>query len=237
AGNSQLGEKDVRLLPDASPGTYVQILVQDSGVGIPPQLLDRVFEPFFTTKEVGKGSGLGLSTVLGIVRAHGGFVNLQSQPGAGTQFYVYLPAQELTTLVTEDVPERAISRGMGETILIVDDEENVREVLRFTLEASGYRTLVACDGVEAVAIYRQHYQEVQLVLTDMAMPNLDGPSAIRQMKEINLLVEVIATSGVKTTGKLDEAMKAGAITFLPKPYTAERLLSVLEEILRRKPGK
>ena len=237
AGNSQLGEKDVRLLPDASPGTYVQILVQDSGVGIPPQLLDRVFEPFFTTKEVGKGSGLGLSTVLGIVRAHGGFVNLQSQPGAGTQFYVYLPAQELTTLVTEDVPERAISRGMGETILIVDDEENVREVLRFTLEASGYRTLVACDGVEAVAIYRQHYQEVQLVLTDMAMPNLDGPSAIRQMKEINPLVEVIATSGVKTTGKLDEAMKAGAITFLPKPYTAERLLSVLEEILRRQPGK
>ncbi|MFN0085609.1 MAG: PAS domain S-box protein [Blastocatellia bacterium] len=231
ARNRYLVEEEERLVTNPRQKQYVRITVADTGVGIPPEILDRVFDPFFTTKGKGQGSGLGLAMVQGIVRGHGGFVNVLSRPGQGTEFKIYIPAQDLP------IPEHAVEilvdlpSGNGELILVVDDEADIREVTSRTLENNGYRVLVACDGAEAIEIFREHVGDIQLVLTDMVMPNLDGPGAIRAFKEINPDIRVVATSGVKTTGKLAEATREGVKTFLPKPYTADLLLSVIAETL------
>lgn len=231
ARNRYLVEEEERLVTNPKQKQYVRITVADTGVGISPEILDRVFDPFFTTKGKGQGSGLGLSMVQGIVRGHGGFVNVLSQPEKGTEFKIYLPAQDLPVLEIVAGPEIDLPAGNGELILVVDDEADIREVTSRTLEDNGYRVLVARDGVEAIEIFREHSGEIRLVLTDMVMPNLDGPGAIRALKEINPGVRVVATSGVKTTGKLAEATREGVKTFLPKPYTADLLLSVIAETL------
>ena len=231
ARNRFLVEQEERLVTNPKQKQYVRITVADTGVGIPPEIIDRVFDPFFTTKGKGQGSGLGLAMVQGIVRGHGGFVNVLSQPERGTEFKIYLPAQDLPVFESEPRIEVDLPAGNGELILVVDDEEDIREVTSRTLEGNGYRVLVARDGLEAVEIFRRHGHEIQLVLTDMVMPNLDGPGAIRALKEIHPGVRVVATSGVKTTGKLAEATQEGVKTFLPKPYTADRLLSVIAETL------
>jgi PAS domain S-box-containing protein len=223
ARNRFLVEEEERLVTNPQQKQYVRITVADTGVGIPPEIIDRVFDPFFTTKEKGHGSGLGLSTVQGIVRGHGGFVNVISQTGR-TEFKIYLPAQDIPAAEMVEDGHAPLPTGNGELILVVDDEADIREVTSRTLESNGYRVVVARDGREAVEMYRKRKGEIDLVLTDMVMPNLDGPGTIRALKQLDPNVLVVATSGVRTTGKLAEATQVGAKTFLPKPYTAERLL-------------
>ncbi|MGH9842855.1 MAG: hybrid sensor histidine kinase/response regulator [Blastocatellia bacterium] len=229
--NRFLVEEEERLVTNPQQKQYVRITVADTGVGIPPEIIDRVFDPFFTTKEKGQGTGLGLSTVQGIVRGHGGFVNVISQVGKGTEFKIYLPAQDLS--VSEEIEEAQQSLPMGhdELIMVVDDEADIREVTSRTLESNGYRVVLAKDGREAVEIYRRRGKEIDIVLTDMVMPNLDGPGTIRALKQLNPQIVVVATSGVRTTGKLAEATQEGARSFLPKPYTADKLLAVIAEAL------
>jgi PAS domain S-box-containing protein len=231
AENISIDESYSRMILDATPGQFVLITVTDTGTGIPTEIISRVFEPFFTTKDHGKGTGLGLSTVLAIVKSHGGFVNVYSEPGRGTQFRVYFPAAEssLTTQAREERPN--VPYGRGELVLVVDDEAAIREITRTTLENFGYTALTASDGTEAVALYAQNRDSIGVVLTDMMMPYLDGTATIRALQKINPTVKVIASSGLADDGKATEAGDLGVKTFLSKPYTAEDLLNAIAEVL------
>jgi len=201
---------------------------------MPPEVLEKVFEPFFTTKEVGKGTGLGLSTVVAIVRSHGGFIRVDSEPGKGTEFRIFLPAtteQEGRDPVHE---REAASCGHGELIMIVDDERVIREITRVTLEGNGYRVIDAGDGTEALAVYAQHAGEIRAVILDMIMPYLDGPSTIRALLKMDPDVRIVGVSGLNDSIKAAEAALKRTIPFLPKPYTTEQLLTLLEQTLKHK---
>ncbi len=233
AENVCLGESEIRLHSEVKPGRFIRITVADTGIGISPQIIDRIFDPFFTTKEKGKGSGLGLSTALGIVRGHGGFVDVLSEQSRGATFHIYLPAREMAPPSKTESQMHQPLNGHGELILLVDDEPDICEVAKHTLESYGYRVMAALDGHEAVEIFRRHQHEIKVVLTDMMMPNLDGPATIRELKSIDPQIRIIATSGIRSTGKLSEASEAGVNIFLPKPFTADTLLSALAEIINR----
>lgn len=231
AENLEIDDQYSSAIPDAPPGRYVCISVEDTGTGIPGEIVDQVFDPFFTTKEVGEGTGLGLSTVDAIVRSHKGFVNVYSEPNQGTKFRIYLPAS--TTDGSEGEEARpAIPLGQGELVLVVDDEAAVREITRRTLEAFGYRVVTATDGADAVAIYRGRGDEIDAVLTDIMMPVMDGIATIRALRTIDPEVRIIAASGLGTNQSVARVNDAGVWHFLPKPYTAGSLLSVLHDVLR-----
>jgi CheY-like chemotaxis protein len=230
--NVHLDDQYVAMNVQAKPGRYVIINVTDSGEGIPPEILDKIFDPFFTTKEVGKGTGLGLSTVMAIVKSHGGFVNVYSEVGKGSSFKVYLPALEKSAQTHRDTVSLAtLPRGNGERILIVDDETSILTITSQTLEAFGYKTMTANDGAEAIAIYAQHRNKIAVVLTDMAMPVMDGPATIRALLKVNPAAKIIAATGLKTEGSEAKALNAGVKHFLSKPYTASTLLKTLRTVL------
>ena len=213
------------------PGFFILIRVSDVGTGIPPEVVEKIFEPFFTTKEPGKGTGLGLSTVLGIVKSHGGFVQVQTELNKGTTFSIYLPAQEgMQTQPAENEPKE-MPTGHGELILAVDDEASVLTMTKETLEAFGYRVITARDGAEAIATYTAHRDEIKGVLTDMIMPHMDGPATIRVLKRIDPSVKVIAASGLMDGEKVKDATGLSHIAFLMKPYTAEKLLTTVSRVL------
>jgi len=229
-----IDENYARMNIDAKVGPYVVITVSDTGAGIPPRIMDRIFEPFFTTKEPSKGTGLGLSTAFGIVRSHGGFINAYSEVGRGTRFRVYLPAIETPEVKKAEEKRGELPRGNGELILVVDDEDSIREVTRATLEMYGYRVITANDGAEAVALYVQHREELGVVLMDMVMPIMDGQAAIRALFKVDPEVRVIAVSGIKENGKLTKVTSVDVCAFLAKPYTAGTLLKILHEVLSMK---
>jgi PAS domain S-box-containing protein len=213
-----LDEQYVAKNIQARAGRFVKISVIDSGMGIPPDLQDKIFEPFFTTKELTQGTGLGLSTVLAIVKSHKGIINLYSEPGRGTAFRVYLPAMESCSEAWKDENEQGnLPRGNGETILVVDDEASILAVTGQTLQAFGYHVLPAADGAEAVAIYAQHRNEIAVVLTDLMMPVMDGTAVIRVLLRINPAIKIIATSGLNTNGSAVRAPGISVKHFLTKP--------------------
>ena len=228
ATNTVIDERAAALNIDARPGPFVLLRVEDSGTGIPPNVLERIFDPFFTTKEVGRGTGLGLSTALAIVKGHGGFIRCDSTIGQGTRFNIHLPAQfkAVDEAAADRVPAPLL-RGDGQTVLIIDDDETIRQIARLTLEAFGYCVLEAANGREAVAIYRQHHVSIDLVLVDMMMPGMDGPATIQELVRINPVVVIVATSGAATDASRASAAAAGARHFLPKPFAAEGLRSIL----------
>ena len=229
AENLLIDENYARMNLEAKEGPYTVITVLDTGVGIPREILDRIFEPFFTTKDVGQGTGLGLSTVLGIIKSHGGFVNVYSEPGNGTSFKVYLPAVEgMETITPEELPPQ---RGHGELILVVDDEVAIQEITRTSLEAHNYKTLIASDGMEAIALYAQYRDKISAVLMDIMLPSLDGLTAIRTLRKINPQVRIIASSGLTSDNKLSAVAAIGVNTFLSKPYTVNELLLSLQKVL------
>jgi CheY-like chemotaxis protein len=232
AENRFLDEQYVAMNIEAKPGPYVLLGVTDSGTGIPPGILDKIFEPFFTTKEIGKGTGLGLSTVMAIVKSHGGFANVYSEPGNGTTFKIYLPAEQQPANVSnEATPEVSLPRGNGELVLIVDDEPSILTITGQTLQAFGYRVLKASNGAEAIVAYAQNQGEIDVVLTDMAMPVMDGPATIYALLRINPNVKIIAASGLYANGGVAKASNAGVRHFISKPYTAATLLKTLRDII------
>jgi PAS domain S-box-containing protein len=217
---------------DAKPGPHVRLEVSDSGAGVPADIIDRIFEPFFTTKDVSKGTGLGLSTSLAIVKSHGGFIQVESAPGRGATFRVYLPAQVATAAAPAPAAAAELPRGHGELILVVDDEAPVRQVTRRMLEAFGYRVLLAEDGAEAVNLFSQRKDEVAAVITDMMMPVMDGPATIRALRVMCPDVRIIAASGLHGRGNDAHASSIASVKhFLPKPYTAGELLTALKVVL------
>ncbi|PHJ66284.1 histidine kinase [Nostoc linckia z7] len=228
AENLFIDENFTKMHIDAKVGHHIVISVADGGIGIQAEILDRIFEPFFTTKEVGKGTGLGLSTVLGIIKSHGGFINVYSEAGKGSQFKVYLPAQDATETVEEQHQE--LPPGQGELILVVDDEAAIRDVTKTSLESHNYKAITASDGIEAIALYAEHRDEISLVLTDMLMPSMDGLTTIRTLRKINPDVKIIAVSGLSSADKVDAAYDMGIKAFLPKPYTANQLLQTISTV-------
>ena len=231
AENVFVDENYARMHLEAKTGRFVVITVADDGTGMSPEVLSRIFEPFFTTKEMSKGTGLGLSTALTIVKSHGGFVNVYSEVGKGTQFGVYFPAFETDSATRTSLPQTDLPLGHGELVLVVDDEEAILRITRATLETFGYKVLTASDGTEAVALYAEHRNEVAIVLTDMLMPFMDGPATIRALHKMNAEVKVIAASGLTAGHKAGEASLEGVRILLSKPYSAESLLKALAEVL------
>jgi two-component system, cell cycle sensor histidine kinase and response regulator CckA len=227
AENRRLDMADAGIDLEAKPGNYVVVTISDTGVGIPQHHIDRIFEPFFTTKDVGKGTGLGLATAIGIIKNHGGFVTVESEVGKGTQFQIFLPAITRSVLPTENSHRYPI--GQGEVVLVVDDEAQIREALRITLEYYNYQVITAKDGMEAIAIYTDQKQSINCILMDIKMPLMDGMSVIPIITQLNPQAKIIVFSGTATSETL--APLANIQAFLPKPYTAEALLEALHRIL------
>lgn len=235
ASNRRMDKHYAAMNLEAVPGPYVVIQVEDTGTGIKQDVLERIFEPFFTTKEHGKGTGLGLSTTQAIIKSHGGYIRVYSEVGVGTRFRVYLPAPAESASAEDCELTAELPRGQGETVLVVDDEEAVRNITQQTLEAFGYRVLTAADGAEATGLYAAKKQDIAVVLTDMMMPVMDGPSTIPVLIRMNPHVRIIAASGLNANSMVAKAMSAGIRHFLPKPYTADTLLKMLRTVLTEEP--
>jgi PAS domain S-box-containing protein len=217
--------------PGIMPGYYTLIKVSDNGTGIPPEVLEKIWEPFFTTKAMGKGTGLGLSTVLGILRSHNGVVAVQTETNKGTTFFIYLPAQDSAGSSPVEEGPKELPVGNGELILAIDDEASILRMTQETLETFGYRVVTARDGTEAVAAFTAHRDEIRGVITDLLMPHMDGPSTIRVLRKLDPNVKVIAASGLVEAEKLKDVTGLESIPFLMKPYTAEKLLTTLQQLL------
>jgi two-component system cell cycle sensor histidine kinase/response regulator CckA len=233
AENVWLDEAKVAANPEAQVGPYLRIQVRDSGTGIPPEVLEKIYDPFFTTKEIGVGTGLGLSTSMAIVKGHGGFIEVSSQPDCGTTFQVFLPTANLERSEAAELPDAKVAqpRGRGQLILVVDDEAGVRQVARRTLETFGYRVVVAADGAEALTCYSQHEEEVAAVLTDVMMPVMDGIAAVGVLRHLKPQLPIIAASGLASPEQELQLEKLGVTHFLPKPYSAQDILQALQQLL------
>ncbi len=226
--------------PGAKEGDYVRLNVTDTGTGMTPEIINKIFNPFFTTKEPGKGTGLGLATVMGLVKSHGGFLTLRSEPGKGTTFQVYFPAVSKTDTATPFAQVVALPAGHGELILVVDDEENIRDIIRGMLIQQGYTVIVAEDGIDGISRYALAQNEIKLILTDLDMPAMDGVTMIRVLKQMSPKLKVIVSSGVLrgkqlTRSRTSELTALGVSTFLDKPYTAAQILQAVHDELQTAP--
>jgi PAS domain S-box-containing protein len=231
ASNLAMDESYASMLPEARPGPYVLLEVSDNGSGIPQEIVERIFDPFFTTKEVGKGTGLGLSTVLGIVRSHGGFIKVVSEPGKGTTFQVYLRAAPDQDAAPTAAALAAPPTGHGELVLVVDDEHAVAGAARTVLESYSYKVLLAADGTEALGVFAQNSERIALVMTDIMMPHMNGVALVGALQKIKPGVRVIASTGLGEKAHLAELKAMGIETILNKPYSADTLLRAIHAIL------
>jgi len=233
AENVDIDQHFASMNPGAQLGAHVVLRASDTGSGMSPETMEKIFDPFFTTKEVGKGTGLGLATVIGIVKSHGGFLTVQSELGVGTTFSVFLPATQETKAGAAAKEEEPIVRGNGELVLVVDDEPPIREALVRTLSANGYRAYTAEDGSDALALYFQRRAEIDVVITDLAMGQMDGVTLVRSLRKVDPKVRVIVSSGHMQKENVVILEGMGVKTFLDKPYTAEKLLRALQKVLRQ----
>ncbi len=239
AENRSLGAAEARGIEGGQPGAYVVLRVRDTGVGISPEVRQRMFDPFFTTKPHGMGTGLGLSTVQGIVRSHRGFVSVTTEVGHGSEFAVFLPAAEVkfkdSSPATTQPSASAVRRGQNECILVVEDEESIRELIRASLERAGYHVLTAADGAEGVSVYGRHHASISVVVLDMMLPLIDGATAIRMFRKLVPEMEFVAISGLPSQGATASKAAQRRVAFLPKPMRVEELQrAVGAAVLRRK---
>lgn len=226
---ARLSESDARNQPEAKPGWFAVLTVSDTGVGMDDGVKRRIFEPFFTTKEKGKGTGLGLSMVYGVVKNHGGFINVYSEPGEGSTFKVYLPLSGKPEVLESD-PDTEMAGG-HETILVIDDEEAIRQVAADILESYGYRVRMACDGAEGVAVYGSEGGGIDMVLLDMVMPRQGGRETFLQLKRVDPRVRVLFSTGYSQNEKVNEIMSLGVQGFIQKPYQVKDLLAKVRAVL------
>jgi len=231
AENMPLDSTAQTLHPEAHEGPYILIQVSDTGQGIPAELMEKIFDPFFTTKPTGKGTGLGLSTVLAIVKSHGGFTQVSSRLGAGTDFRVYLPAMIRDEAAPGGTELPFDLRGRKELILMVDDEASVRELMSLSLTGNNYEVLLAPDGAQCLDLFARNRDRVKLAFVDMMMPHLDGKLTIECLRQMNPKLPIIAMSGMHEQQEVVEKMKDAGVRFLLKPFTIKKMLAILREAL------
>ena len=230
------GPDIVTLLPQARPGSFVVLSVSDTGCGIPPEAMPRIFEPFFTTKDIGKGTGLGLATVYGIAQQHQGWINVYSEVGKGTVFRIYLPRLLQAEAPAKVQPPLATARGGSETLLLVEDESSLLSLVRNVLSRLGYRVLEASSGVKALEVWKENHGRIDLLLTDMVMPDgMTGRELAQRLHQDNPRLPVIFTSGYSAdvAGK-DFPLEKGS-TFVAKPFTPLKLANVVRDSLDKYP--
>ncbi len=214
------------------PGKYIRISVADTGVGIDKENQKRIFEPFFTTKEMGRGTGLGLASVYGIVKNHGGYINVYSEKDQGTRFTIYLPASE-KEVIEEQEPIAALTKGTG-TILLIDDEEMIIDIGEELIVELGYKVLVARSGPEALDVYAKKYKSIDLVIMDMIMPGMGGGEAFDRLKKINPKVKVLLSSGYSINGQASRILERGCDGFIQKPFHMKQLSEKIHGIIGNK---
>jgi CheY-like chemotaxis protein len=226
--------------PDAPPGGWVRMTVSDTGTGMDEETRTHIFDPFFTTKEIGKGTGLGLASVYGIVKGHGGRIRCESEPGRGTIFHIDWPAMEAESsgeaasapsVHGTGAEAGSEARGGGETVLVVDDEDDIRELTAETLEARGYAVLRAAGGEEALERYAEVDGGIHLVVLDLGMPGMGGMRCLEALRRMDPGVRVIVASGYSDAGREAEVREAGAVGFVAKPFQARELLLKVREAL------
>jgi two-component system cell cycle sensor histidine kinase/response regulator CckA len=213
--------------PEATPGPYVLLHISDTGSGMPQETIDRIFDPFFTTKDPGRGTGLGLSTAVGIVKSHGGFISVNSEVGKGTIFKIFLPAEVSPQNLLPKEARVASAPGNGELVLVIDDEENILQATKKVLEKHNYRVISASDGAEAVALFEQQMGAIKVVLTDISMPHMDGVAAVRALRRIKPDVPIIGCTGEAQQARLIELQALNVSNFLIKPFSAANLLAAV----------
>jgi CheY-like chemotaxis protein len=219
-------------LYDPKPGNYVLLTVTDTGIGMDKETMERIFDPFYTTKEMGRGTGLGLASAYGIVKGHGGYIEVDSKKGQGATFRIYLPATGKEVQKPVKTADQLI-KGTG-TVLLVDDEEVILEVGKELLEGMGYQVLTAKDGEEAIEVYKKNRGEIDIVLLDMVMPNMGGGEAYDRMKEINPDMKALLSSGFSIDGEASEILERGCNGFIQKPFTMKELSGKITEIMEEK---
>ncbi len=219
-----------RFHPDVKPGDYVLIKVMDTGVGMTEEVQQRIFEPFFTTKEKGKGTGLGLATVYGVIKQNNGHIEVQSALGKGTTFFVYLPAVKAKSYQETGESSKTKSRGNGQQILVVEDEYLVRELICDTLKNLGYKVLEAANGEQALKVFEQHADQIDLVLTDLIMPGMNGKKLAEILKQENPDVRLLFMTGYDDNAISKQGMVAEDIDYISKPFSPAKLAKKLEEV-------
>jgi CheY-like chemotaxis protein len=228
--NVTLDEKYCRLKPLAKPGRYASITVSDTGIGMNKETAGHIFEPFFTTKEAGKGTGLGLAVVYGIVEQHGGRIICDSEPSVGTTFRIYFPT-------IEEVPQEQYSekkeppRGQGETILVVDDEPSFLEIVSRQLTGYNYNIITASNGKESLSLYEKHHEEIKLIILDLMMPKMGGEECLQTLLRMDPTVRVLVASGALKEGMADDSKLAGAKGFIKKPFDMIRMLEKIRKVI------
>ncbi|MBM4329559.1 MAG: response regulator, partial [Deltaproteobacteria bacterium] len=220
-----------RTLLEAKPGEYVLLSVSDTGHGMDRETLSHIFEPFYTTKEAGKGTGLGLATVHGIISQHGGQIVCYSEPGQGTTFKIYLPALTAERDREETAALKAMPGGGAETILLVDDEEPVRDLGKKILERAGYTVLTATNGKEALEAYKKEGDNISLVILDLIMPEMGGKQCLEELLKFDPQAKVLIASGFAANGQAKETIEIGAVGFVDKPYRMKAMLQAVREVL------
>jgi CheY-like chemotaxis protein len=221
-----LGRDASRVHPLLSQGRYVLLKISDTGAGIPERIRDKIFDPFFTTKESGKGTGLGLATVYGIVKEHKGIINLKTRVGGGTTFEIFFPAAEGIVKMVEKTP--VYTKKERQKILVVDDEEGVLSFIKDTLESDGYGVVVTDDPIHAFELCKEMANEIDLVITDIIMPLMNGRELIKEFKQIKPSMKIIAVSGYES---LKDERKGAINAYIRKPFDGSYLLSVVRRVL------
>jgi PAS domain S-box-containing protein len=233
--NVKLDEKYCRSQIDATPGEYVALTVSDTGSGIDTDSLEHIFEPFFTTKGLGKGTGLGLAMVFGIVKQHGGHIKCYSEPGAGTTFKIYFPSIESEKHQAAPKQDKGLEKlGGNETVLLADDERSIRDLCKEILVEYGYHVITASDGIEAIEIYSSYKGGIDIVILDMIMPKMDGRQCLNELLRIDPMVKVIVASGYSMQGQLQESFSGLIKGSVSKPYKASQLLKTLRHAVDSK---
>jgi two-component system, cell cycle sensor histidine kinase and response regulator CckA len=228
--NVTLDEGYARTHVDAKLGPHVLLIVTDTGSGMDKDTVEHIFEPFYTTKGVGEGTGLGLAMVHGIVKHHGGHIRCYSEPGKGTTFKIYLPALVVDEEERETT-ERPVPRGGSETILLVDDEDFIRDLGSRILEKAGYKVITASNGKEALEVYHVRGDEISLIVLDLIMPEMGGKQCLEEILKTDPSAKVIIASGFSANGPTKDALAAGSKGFVNKPYDRRQVLEVVRVVL------